>query len=106
MLYSYPADYDPATIASAAYTAFFLQLKYWTKPELFDQIYGLKIDPNFTTPIQRIQTIAQYYFILISKKFDCLSRVRDRRLRKFNVMISSIFRDDRLSGEFCHPMHH
>ena len=31
MLYSYPADYDPATIASAAYTAFFslnLQLKY------------------------------------------------------------------------------
>ena len=64
------------------------------------------MDPNFTTPIQRIQTIAQFYFILISKKFDCLSRVRDRRLRKFNVMITSIFRDDRLSGEFCHPLHH
>ena len=79
---------------------------YWTIPELFDQIYGLKMDPNFTTPIQRIQTIAQFHFILISKKFDCLNRVRERRLRKFNMMISSIFRDDRLSGEFCHPLNH
>ena len=109
MLYSYPADYDPATIASVPYTEmsqFNISLTYWTKTELFDQIYGLKMDPNFTTPIQRIQTIAQFYFILISKKFDCLSRVRDRRLRKFNVMITSILRDDRLAGEFCHPMHH
>ena len=110
MLYSYPADYDPATIASAANTVISQFFKNytdsWTKPELFEQIYGLKMDPNFTTPIQRIQTIAQFYFILISKKFDCLSRVRDRRLRKFNVMITSIFRDDRLSGEFCHPLHH
>ena len=109
MLYSYPADYDPATIASVPYTEmsqFNISLTYWTKTELFDQIYGLKMDPNFTTPIQRIQTIAQFYFILISKKFDCLSRVRDRRLRKFNVMLTSILRDDRLAGEFCHPMHH